>query len=207
MSDSSSSSRVARPELTAKASTRADGTTVLASPTVGLLRGAPALGSVVVPGQWLGEVETLGVITLLRAPTSAMGLVVAALGADDGRARRVVQYGETLLVLDPSSAASAITATQKTSAGARAESGALVFRTPSSGRYYGKPGPGKAPFVSVGDVIVTGQAVALLEVMKTFNRLQYGGEGLPARARVKAIVPADESDLAPGDVLFELEPE
>ena len=34
-----------------------------------------------------------------------------------------------------------------------AESGALVLRTPSSGRYYGKPGPGKAPFVAVGDVI------------------------------------------------------
>jgi len=207
MSDFSTGSRVARPELTAKATTRADGATVLASPAVGLWRGAPEVGSVVVPGQRLGEVETLGVITLLRAPVSAMGRVITAHGADGGLARRVVQYGDALLVLDPSSAASAITATQKTSAGARTESGALVFRTPSSGRYYGKPGPGKAPFVHVGDVIVTGQAVALLEVMKTFNRLQYGGEGLPARARVTAIVPADESDLAPGDVLFELEPE
>jgi hypothetical protein len=36
--------------------------------------------------------------------------------------------------------------------------------------------------------------------------VQYGGEGLPPRARVRAIVPADESDLAPGDVILELEP-
>lgn len=201
------SSRVARPESTARATTREDGKTVLRSPGVGLWRGAPELGAVVVPGQSLGELETLGVITLLRAPATAVGLVVDVLGAREGLARRAVQHGDALLVLDPSSAANALGAAATVGAGAAATSGALVFRTPSSGRYYGKPGPGKEPFVRVGDVIAVGQAVALLEVMKTFNRLQYGGEGLPQRARVKAIVPADESDLAPGDVLLELEPE
>lgn len=207
MSDPITGSRVARQELTAKATSRADGHTVLSSPSVGLWRGAPEVGAVVVPGQSLGELETLGVITLLRAPGTAIGLVVDAHGAREGRARRAVQHGDALLVLDPSSAASAISAKTQGVAAARTESGALVFRTPSSGRYYGKPGPGKEPFVRVGDVIAVGQAVALLEVMKTFNRLQYGGEGLPERARIKAIVPADESDLAPGDVLLELEPE
>ncbi len=48
--------------------------------------------------------------------------------------------------------------------------------------------------------------MALLEVMKTFNRVQYGGPGLPARARVVRVVPDNESDVDGGDILLELEP-
>ena len=51
-----------------------------------------------------------------------------------------------------------------------------------------------------------GRTVALLEVMKTFNRIAYGGEGLPARAKVLAVVPTDESDVDEGDVLLLVEP-
>ena len=207
MSDGSTATRVTRPELTVKLAIRGDGKAVLESPSVGLWRGAPEEGAVVVPGQALGELETLGVITLLRAPATATGLVIEVHGAREGRARRPVQYGDALLVLEWTDAASELAATAQERADARRESGVLVFCTPSSGRYYARPAPGKAPFVEVGDVIVAGQAVALLEVMKTFNRLQYGGDALPERARVKRIVPADASDLAPGDVLLELEPE
>ncbi len=199
------SSRVARPELTAKATTRADGLTELRSPGVGLWRGAPAPGEVIVGGQPIGELETLGVLTRLRAPAGVSGRVVEALGAASVLARRAAQHGDALLVLDPSVGAAADPRAAEARSAAQTDSGALVFRTPSSGRYYGKPGPGKAPFVAVGDVVVEGQSVALLEVMKTFNRVQYGGEGLPPRARVLAILPADESDLAPGDVILELE--
>lgn len=202
---SNDSSRVARPELTAKATPRADGLTELRSPGVGLWRGAPPLGEVIVGGQPIGELETLGVLTRLRAPAGVSGRVVEALGAARGLARRTAQHGDALLVLDPSVGAASETGSASRNDAQGAEAGALVLRTPSSGRYYGKPGPGKAPFVAVGDVIVEGQSVALLEVMKTFTRVQYGGEGLPPRARVRAIVPADESDLAPGDVILELE--
>jgi acetyl-CoA carboxylase biotin carboxyl carrier protein len=199
------SSRVARPELTAKATTRADGLTELRSPGVGLWRGAPPLGEVIVGGQPIGELETLGVLTRLRTPAGASGRVVEALGAASGLARRTAQHGDALLVLDPSVGAASETGSASRADATSNTAGALVLRTPSSGRYYGKPGPGKAPFVAVGDVVVEGQSVALLEVMKTFTRVQYGGEGLPPRARVRAIVPADESDLAPGDVILELE--
>jgi acetyl-CoA carboxylase biotin carboxyl carrier protein len=122
-----------------------------------------------------------------------------------------VQYGDALVVLDPAAVAVAETPTvdtaQRAAAGTRnASDGVLRLLAPSSGRYYATPGPGKEPFVRVGEVIATGRTVALLEVMKTFNRVHYGGEGMPERARVLAIVPAPESDLAPGDVILELEP-
>jgi hypothetical protein len=42
--------------------------------------------------------------------------------------------------------------------------------------------------------------------MKTFNRIHYGGDGLPASARVTRIVAADQSDLDTGDVVLDLEP-
>lgn len=205
MPDRSTGSRVARLEVTVKLATRHDGTAALLCPSVGQWRGAPEIGAVVVPRQSLGELETLGVVTLLRAPAMAMGIVLEAHGARDGRASRPVQYGQELLVLEWTGAARGLVAMAQRHAGGRAAQGTLVFRTPTSGRYYAKPGPGRAPFVKVGDVIEEGQSVALLEVMKTFNRLQYGGETLPERARVTRIVAVDGTDLEPGDVLLELE--
>jgi acetyl-CoA carboxylase biotin carboxyl carrier protein len=207
MPDRSTGSRVARPEVTVKLATLEHGKVALLSPSVGQWRGAPEVGAVVVPRQSLGELETLGVVTLLRAPAMAMGIVLEVHGARDGRATRPVQYGQALLVLEWTGAARGLVAMAQGRVGGRAGSGALVFRTPTSGRYYARPGPGREPFVKIGDVIEAGQTVALLEVMKTFNRLQYGGEALPERARVKRLVAVDESDLAPGDVLLELEPE
>jgi acetyl-CoA carboxylase carboxyltransferase component len=81
---------------------------------------------------------------------------------------------------------------------------ALAVRAPSSGRYWGRPAPGKPAFVAVGDVVTAGQTVGLLEVMKTFHRVTYGGDALPPRARVTAIAPADGDDLSAGDVIIEL---
>ncbi|MBZ0116015.1 MAG: hypothetical protein K8H88_03395, partial [Sandaracinaceae bacterium] len=75
-------------------------------------------------------------------------------------------------------------------------------RTPLGGRYYARPSPSAQPFVREGDVLEGGETVALIEVMKTFNRVQITGVSLPAR--VLCIVPKDGDDIAVGDVLLEL---
>jgi biotin carboxyl carrier protein len=80
-----------------------------------------------------------------------------------------------------------------------------VWKTPLGGRYYGRSSPAAEPFVKVGDVIKVGQTVALIEVMKTFNRASYGGAGLPEEARVKRIVAKEGDDVGAGDVILELE--
>ncbi len=41
--------------------------------------------------------------------------------------------------------------------------------------------------------------------MKTFNRITFGGDGLPETAKVVAVVPENESDLDQGDVILKLE--
>lgn len=181
----------------------ADDRLLLRSPGVGLWRGAPPPGQIIQPGEALGALEVLGVLHPLVAPEGASGVVVGARVGSDTLARRPVTYAEVLLELDPSAAFGAAVAGSNASAGDG--EAALVFRAPSSGRYYGRPAPDKAPFVSVGDEVGPGQAIGLLEVMKTFTRIQYGGDGLPSKARIARIVPADGDDLDQDQVIFELE--
>ncbi|HWB75464.1 MAG TPA: biotin/lipoyl-containing protein [Nannocystaceae bacterium] len=174
----------------------------LASPAVGVWRGAPAPGSVLGSGAALGELEVLGVLHELVAPEHTHGMV----GEQDGarQAERAVGYGDVMLVLRPLEIAGELAAAAKTAA-ARDDASRLVFRAPLSGRFYARPSPDKPNFVAVGDEITVGQTVALLEVMKTFNRLAYGGEGLPERARVKAVLVRDEADVEAGAPILELE--
>lgn len=181
---------------------------VLRSPAVGLWRQPPAPGTLVRSGDGLGELEILGRMHALRVPAGASGIVVATeTGALDPHAGRVaVEYGQELVVLDPAAAGDAAAPTASAATQATTASGALAFRSPSSGRFYSRPGPDKEPFVRAGSEIDTGATVCMLEVMKTFNRVTYGGAGLPERARVLRVVPGDEADLNAGDVILELEP-
>lgn len=188
------------PERVAKG---AGGEIVLASPAVGLWRDAPPAGTLVTPGMPIGQLEILGVLHRLRAPDDAVGVVMERPGPR--LARQPVAYDDVLVRLDPSVSPAAA---GSSAAASRAEADAqgLSFRSPLSGRFYARPSPDQPVFVRPGDVIEAGRTVALLEVMKTFNRIAYGGEGLPARARVLAVVPADESDVDEGDVLLRVEP-
>jgi acetyl-CoA carboxylase biotin carboxyl carrier protein len=173
------------------------------APAVGLYRDAPSRGAMVLAGARVGELEILGELVRVDAPDGATGIVVAH-GDGAKLARRPVGFGDVLFVVDPNAASGVVHETKQAEV-ASAFAG-LVLRAPSSGRYYARPAPGEAPFVSAGDVVTAGQTIAILEVMKTFNRVTYGGEGLPERARVKRIVPENEADVDAGDVLLELEP-
>lgn len=53
-----------------------------------------------------------------------------------------------------------------------------TVKSPMVGVAYLSPEPGAAPFVKVGDTVVEGQTLALIEAMKTFNHVkaQRGGK-------------------------------
>lgn len=170
------------------------------APTVGHWREAPGEGALVRPGVSLGFVETLGVLHRVVAPAGAVGVVVPRDG--NAKAPGHIAYGDVLLTLDLEAATGSIAAT---AADAEADASGLAFRSPLSGRFYSRPGPDQDPFVKPGDTVKVGQTVALLEVMKTFNRVTYGGDGLPDTAKVVAVVPDNESDLDQGDVILKLE--
>jgi acetyl-CoA carboxylase biotin carboxyl carrier protein len=192
------------PELTADLDRQDDGRTALLAPSPGLWRERPVLGSLVRSGDMIGWLEILGVAHRLRAPDGAIGIVIDE-GPRAELARRDVDYGAHLLTLDPEAVGGAIAAEATASSASLAADSSLVFKSPSSGRFYQRPAPDKPAFVEVGQILERGQTIGLLEVMKTFTRLNYDNPKLPARAKVVAIVAADQSDLAAGDVILQLE--
>ena len=178
-----------------------DGPMELRAPGVGLWRGAPRPGALVTAGSPVGELEVLGVRYRLMAPAGTHGVVLE--GEGPRLARRPVGFGDVLLALDPEAVVGAM---GEAAAAENAGATGLVFRAPSSGRFYARPAPDKPAFVQAGDTIGAGHAVALLEVMKTFNRIPYGGAGLPDPARVVRVLPDDGADVEEGDPLLEVEP-
>ena len=179
-----------------------DGKLELRSPGVGWMRELPPEGSVVAAGESLGRLEVLGRFREVLCPAGAGGLVVER--RDAQLARPPVDHGAWILRLDPDAAGVASTLGGSDDTGVA--EGALVFKAPSSGRFYARPSPDKDPFVAPGAIVETGNTIAILEVMKTFNRIAYGGPGLPARAKVVRVLPKDGDDLGRGDVILELEP-
>lgn len=179
-----------------------DGTeSELASPTVGIFTSTVAVGELVLPGQVVGAIEVLGAKHALRAPDGVAGRVMSTAGG--GRTRVPLQYGDPLFTI---STGSEIDVTASTPERAAAVDAVLSFVSPMSGRFYGRPSPTEAAFISEGDTVQKGQTVGLLEVMKTFNRLVYQGESLPDSAAVQRIVPNDGDDVVRGDVILALQP-
>jgi acetyl-CoA carboxylase biotin carboxyl carrier protein len=120
-----------------------------------------------------------------------------------------VGYGDVLVELDPSlqraAGASGVASHLGSAAAAADATLGLVFQAPTSGRFYGRPAPDRPPFVTEGTQLTTGTTVCLLEVMKTFHRVTYGGPGLPDTARVRRVLVAEGADVNAGDPLLALE--
>ena len=53
-----------------------------------------------------------------------------------------------------------------------AEANSAFISAPMPSRFYRSPAPDEPPFVKVGDIVATGEPVAVLEVMKTYNPVE-----------------------------------
>ncbi len=202
-----SDSRQFVPELLAGLESDEGGRKSVIAPAPGLWSNAPQVGALVRPGLEIGALDQLGVVTRLRAPEGAIGVVVERAGEASGLARRPVEFGEALLVLDPDALGESWREGAAAGVAAAAEAdGTVVFRTPSSGRFYRRPAPDKPTFVDEGQEISRGQTIGLLEVMKTFTRVTYDDPTLPERARIVAVAVEDQADVDGGQVLLRLEP-
>ncbi len=173
------------------------------APAPGFFRSSVAADHLVAPGDLIGELEILGRIVRVTAPR-VRGLVKLPPGP--ALARRPVSYGDILfrVATDVSIGGASDPAASAAADAARAAQG-LVFRAPTSGRFYGRPTPDKPAFVQAGSELSAGATVCLLEVMKTFHRVTYGGDDVPARARVREVLVADGSDVNQGDALLALD--
>jgi len=79
--------------------------------------------------------------------------------------------------------------------------GITRVESPMVGVFYRAPTPGAPTFVDVGDAVVPGQTLCLLEAMKLFNELKAEVAG-----RVRAIHVENAQPVEYGQLLFEIEP-
>lgn len=77
---------------------------------------------------------------------------------------------------------------------------ARTFASPLPGIFYRRLSPDQPPFKEVGDAVAAGDAVGVIEVMKTFTQVPAEAAGRLARFLVE-----DEAEVMAGEPLYELD--
>lgn len=84
---------------------------------------------------------------------------------------------------------------------APAESKLLEIKCPMVGTFYRSPSPDKPPYIKVGDPIILGQVVCMVEAMKLFNEIESELAGTVVKIMVEDAAPVEYDQ-----VLFLIEP-
>ncbi|MET3730930.1 acetyl-CoA carboxylase biotin carboxyl carrier protein [Moheibacter stercoris] len=77
----------------------------------------------------------------------------------------------------------------------------ITVKSPMIGTFYRASGPGKDPFVSVGDNVSTGSVLCIVEAMKLFNEIESEVSG-----KVVKILVDDASPIEYDQPLFLIDP-
>jgi len=175
----------------------------LLSPAVGLWAGHPFPGALIGPGGSLGRLTVLNRTYALSLPEGVAGrldrlprdrVVALEYGSTMGRLTPFGEGDQQGLQREPAEKGGA--------AELDLEAGFRAVVAPTDGVFYSRPHPDSPPFVEVGGQITNGQPVGLVEVMKTFNQIVYGGPGLPEKVTVTEIRCDDGDEIQTGQVLI-----
>jgi biotin-dependent enzyme len=168
------------------------------APALGIWAHELEPGITIGTGSRLGKLTVLGKSHVLVLPEAPAGRIASGLPPD----RRVaVDHGQVLFELDLLEAGE----TTGPSVARPVPEGVAVV-SPTDGVFYRAPSPGAPTFVEVGDRVREGQAVGLVEVMKTFNHILYGGSSLPQEAVVVEICCGDRQEIRAGQTLMLVRP-
>ena len=118
---------------------------------------------------------------------------------EDAGIRVTVRRGEERVAGPTASTPESLDGAEPVSAGATA--GLVRIEAPMVGTFYRAPDPNAPPFVNVGDIVVAGQTLCILEAMKLMNEIKAEVEG-----QVKSILVENAQPVEYGQLLFELEP-
>jgi oxaloacetate decarboxylase alpha subunit len=120
---------------------------------------------------------------------------------DEGMRVSVRRADEPVTPL-PLPTTTAVEAASAIAQAATAETDGIVrVESPMVGVFYRAPNPGAPAFVDVGDTVVPGQTLCILEAMKLFNELKAEAAGV-----VRAIHVENAQPVEYGELLFEIEP-
>ena len=173
------------------------------APAVGLWGNHPQAGALLAPGAPVGTLRQGNRKRPLTLPPGISGRLVSALPRD-----RVVPvaYGTLLFELAPLTADELQPAEAANRsphpAGTDLPAGTRAVTAPTDGVFYRRAGPGSPPFVERGQRVHAGQAIGLVEVMKTFNQVLYGGPDLPDVATVVEFRADDGEEIRAGQLLL-----
>ena len=71
------------------------------------------------------------------------------------------------------------------------ESKYLTIKSPMIGTFYRSPGPDKPVFANVGDEVVAGKTVCIIEAMKLFNEIESDIKGKIVKVLVNDATPVE----------------
>lgn len=85
----------------------------------------------------------------------------------------------------------------ETASGTAAPEEGEFINAPMPSRFYRSPAPDEPPFVQIGDTVNTGDSLAVLEVMKTYNPVEA-----PFSCEILEILAEDGAAVEYGEPLF-----
>lgn len=181
-------------------------TLIVSSPIVGMADGAPRMGVFLNPLDRIISMKRLNERFVLRLPRDVQGRVTEVFVPNR---YAPVAFDQPLARLDPrvlqEADAKTATAGRASHAGAAGEE-VIAVQSPSEGIFYRRPSPDAPAYVEVGTRVTTGTVLGLVEVMKCFNQITYGGPALPESGEVVKILADDSAEVQFGQPLFWVRP-
>ncbi|UCE59751.1 MAG: hypothetical protein JSU63_20205 [Phycisphaerales bacterium] len=183
-------------------------TLLVTSPVVGMADGAPKDGLFLNPFDQVISMKILNERYLLRLPRDVHGRVTEVFIPNS---YTPVAYGESIARLDPrvleaGAGGASGKATGADASGDTEDAGLISIDAPSDGIFYRRPSPDAPPYVDVGSAVTTGSMLGLVEIMKCFHQITYGGLDLPERGEIVKIFAEDASEVSFGQTLFQIKP-
>lgn len=168
-----------------------DSITHVLSPSVGNITWVVKPGQMVSGGQIIARITRLGKIFEVIVPADVSGRVQKINSAQN------LGYLEILMTLE------AISESSKVHQSALAATPYLSIKSTMDGMFYLSSSPQTPPFVSVGENIVPGQTIGLIEVMKCFYPMKYQGA---ASVKIIDVLVGNGTPVNSGMEIFRISP-
>ncbi len=179
---------------------------LVTSPVVGIADGAPSVGAFLNPSDRIITLKILNRRFVLRLPRNVHGRVIETFIPNG---YTPVEYGGQIARLDPRALEATGEDAQRLDHGTGADAEdteSITVSAPSDGIFYRRPSPDSPPYVDVGTEVTTGSILGLVEIMKCFHQITYGGLDFPERGEVTKILADEASEVRFGQTLFKIKP-